>query len=1050
MKILLIGDTHFTPHGLKTYDQRLKEPFFSSLDREYELGQFDCVVFLGDAIDKAGSDFASIEMAYEKFVNDFMVPVIAHLGLSRERCLWIAGNHDVDRKKIIESREIELRSKLITLQTVDRHLELATEPFDDRLKTFSSIREEFYAGTDTTVTPLWMNTAFALDSVSFSLAGLCSAWRCSDDAGQILIGRRQVEEAIVAHSDANIRICAIHHPIEKITEFEQDDINGLIDRTFTIALFGDTHRSDNYSRNTTDGGSIRIAARSLNANESLNDQIKHSIGYTVVDLDEGNNSISVRDYVFDPEKDSFDIHRDDKYALNSDAHLDRFKTIQQTAAVRIVEGQEKTLIPSGTDSKAPTTISELFVHPPIVREEGDGVTQTTQTRVSVDGIRTSAAKVTLLVGLEGSGKTVILTKIFSDALRVLLTVQVVPIFLQFRQLQFGRLQRTAREQLGWSKSQWNDSIDRDRFILLVDDFPLDVRPEVPTDLKTILAKSNWRVVLAGSGDIIQGSLATAALGEEDATDSTYQLFEIKPWGHSEIEELAEKWFHSEYDETPRTVTDSAINSIIFTGLPSTPQSISFIFWIFETDRSYQPENEAVLVDVFLDRVFKKHEINAPKPSVLHYRNKKSLLASLAWCMVVERNGTFELDRNDVIDVFTSHLQKRSLSANPENELSEFLAFSILTESPAGISFRLSCFLHYFVMFHLRTHEKDFAQVLTSDEQVLRFADELVFLSGIDRRPEKILKACTRVVGSLIDDVTTMYTNDVIERQNIDGETDLAVKDRLLSALDTNVTSQRELNKRTDELLKRPSNGPGRIAVQVSQDPLLSLLRMIRTTSKILRYSDEMADPEEKKRILHLLVHASALVIRKLDPAIREVISELPSEERQRALNQLDFLLKSPEVFVSVVLQRSLSGPLSVVIQDAWESRGNVSKAVDPFEYYLESELFRGSLERVEDSFSHLRDVLEEQPKPWIIRSVLKSIAFDIFSIPRERVGSHPLLQVLAHAYCFANGLNASERGRIYADLVARVRKSAYTGSKGTGTKRLSLRIDGHSESDSSH
>lgn len=67
-----------------------------SMDEIQEDRGIDLVIFTGDLIDKGGASFGDINTAFKKFEEVVITPILEKLKLSKDRFVFIPGNHDTE------------------------------------------------------------------------------------------------------------------------------------------------------------------------------------------------------------------------------------------------------------------------------------------------------------------------------------------------------------------------------------------------------------------------------------------------------------------------------------------------------------------------------------------------------------------------------------------------------------------------------------------------------------------------------------------------------------------------------------------------------------------------------------------------------------------------------------------------------------------------------------------------------------------------------------------------------------------------------------------
>ena len=198
--------------------------------------------------------------------RQFFDDLLRTAGLGKDRLFLVPGNHDADRSLVTRGAQAigaaltDRDSANAVLDTPDdRRLMMARfqgykafvndylaacQPFDDE--------RYFY------VRPL------DLDGVRVALLGLNSAWLCASDedkAKGLLIGERQARAALdeAGRLGAGLKIALLHHPFDRLREFDQNDSATLLSDSCQFILHGHLHRTAAAQLTTPDGSATVLA-----------------------------------------------------------------------------------------------------------------------------------------------------------------------------------------------------------------------------------------------------------------------------------------------------------------------------------------------------------------------------------------------------------------------------------------------------------------------------------------------------------------------------------------------------------------------------------------------------------------------------------------------------------------------------------------------------------------------------------------------------------------------------------------------------------------------
>ena len=219
MKILHLSDLHIDKNIIQ--DQRIVlRALFADIAREIDdQGAFDLVFFSGDLIAKGAYSAENVEIAKKEFLQ----PLLATTQIDSSKFFMVPGNHDVDLKSqsgILASAQLNLGNN----EAVSRHLTEVIQPNGPKtgLEQFNDIYSEWIMAAPEVANSHYRTYKFRIGSLKVGLAALNSAWRSTGaaqdaDYGRLLVGAKQVDDALESLRDVDILLALQHHPINWMT-----------------------------------------------------------------------------------------------------------------------------------------------------------------------------------------------------------------------------------------------------------------------------------------------------------------------------------------------------------------------------------------------------------------------------------------------------------------------------------------------------------------------------------------------------------------------------------------------------------------------------------------------------------------------------------------------------------------------------------------------------------------------------------------------------------------------------------------------------------------
>lgn len=223
-----------------------------SMDEIQEDRGIDLVIFTGDLIDKGGASFGDINTAFKKFEEVVITPILEKLKLSKDRFVFIPGNHDTEndigkqymKKGFLGENPHDDYEKIISIKNSPKNQDIVrvrTKAFKDfeRLYYTENLREAYQCGD------FESNFKFDIEGRKIGITSLNSVWFCGlDDDKKLFLGTDQITNSQAFLSDCNIKIVASHIGYDLFTEAERKHAKEAIAHCYDLNLSGHTHSLD--------------------------------------------------------------------------------------------------------------------------------------------------------------------------------------------------------------------------------------------------------------------------------------------------------------------------------------------------------------------------------------------------------------------------------------------------------------------------------------------------------------------------------------------------------------------------------------------------------------------------------------------------------------------------------------------------------------------------------------------------------------------------------------------------------------------------------------
>lgn len=335
MRIVQLSDIHLSKLNLEDFRNYYLDALLCDLKTFNNEKKIDVILFTGDLVDKGGDSIGT--ECYDVFRDEFISPLIDRLPISKDKILFIPGNHDVNREQIDRDNEYYLVNNLTKEKANEELKEIRTNfnRTNNRIKKFKEFEKVFHLENHNYLYS--NNESLAIDSdgdgkVGFALIN--DSWRCSSalKQEQHFIGFNQLFNAnkYFKENKTDINIAVFHHPLEALNVFESEEIDNILkSQNFDIAIFGHSHEHKFESLISANGGFVALNGRSAFNNPSEKGA-KYQPGYNILDIDLKSKSyklfarkfIKSTGYRFDKDVDSLP---DGVYEGSFDKRNDYFK-----------------------------------------------------------------------------------------------------------------------------------------------------------------------------------------------------------------------------------------------------------------------------------------------------------------------------------------------------------------------------------------------------------------------------------------------------------------------------------------------------------------------------------------------------------------------------------------------------------------------------------------------------------------------------------------------------------------------------------------------------
>ncbi|MER1987462.1 MAG: metallophosphoesterase [Solibacillus sp.] len=752
MRIVHLSDFHLQMGTLRDFEKYVIKPLITELKQLHQDKNIDFITFTGDLIDKGGSSFNSVDDAFLEFEIQVIEKITLELGIPKNRFLIVPGNHDIIRNADLKATEIGLRYQLDSLESINELL-MNDEEFTastKRIEKFKEFEKVLYKDSQQTeVTNLETTHIHRINDLNIGIACLNSSWRCYDsdeDPKYVLIGEKQVMDAIDKIEACDVKIALVHHPFDEISNIERKFIRERILTNFDLVLSGHVHREDSFKYSNLYGSTILSTAPASWTGNLRLFSTEHVNGFTLIDYNHLNDcKLAFKKYShgklkFIKNTEIGDENGEEHYFFPDTKTLTDRKRIKQ-----IIEDISKVhcatldehLLTFNTDTAAPKKINDLFVLPKLIKKNEDvieeNLTELTEDAYTISELCETEENL-MLLGVKESGKTILLDKILLEYTTGYEKYGKVPVYLNFEEINGTEIDTVISKYINVGiREIRNGDFELGNIVLLIDNIKFEERYRKILD-KLFMFFSKYPNVKSIITCTSNGEEEIPLEAIEEPLFKLFNVIYVKQFNTKEIKELMFKWFADKKEYiTKRDNLDKVIKTFTALNLPRTPLAVSMFLWIIEKQENYSPVNNSQMLENFLERLFAKADTYTVYSSTFTYKNKESMLTDIAYKMYEENNIQYRLSYGELRSYVESSLKEKMFDFDVDVILEHFINKGIFTleivENIKYIRFKFGCFFQFYLMKNFDKNPT-FKRYVLTDDNYLNFIDELDYYSGL--------------------------------------------------------------------------------------------------------------------------------------------------------------------------------------------------------------------------------------------------------------------------------------------------------------------------------
>ncbi len=848
-------------------------------DLQKQCDENTLLFFTGDLIDKGAKNFKEKEKSFYFFECLFIDKILEACPFLRGKIFIVPGNHDVYRDKIDQYSESGLKSSLDNVKKLDEFIQSnrVESTHLGRLQDYKKWETKFYEKYNNKPSNNFEFTYnLQLNKYKVGITCLNSSWLCKDDTDKenILLGKNQIDNSISNIQDCHVKLALSHHPLEFFKEFDREALKISIYKNYDILFTGHVHElASSYTQDLL--GNIFISI----ANSTIGDfpsERKYVNGYSIIKLYPNEKIVACyRKYIetnntFVPNTDIGTEDGTKTFNILKDNTLKLFESNQ-----RIVEGIESRffdklndhIITSSNYTGVSCTIDGLFVEPTILNNPQGNYNVEDTIKYTISSIINSANNF-IIYGMKESGKTILLDKMFIEATRKFNQLNKIPILLNFNDFKDKDIVRVIREFISVSSSEIQDFLKSNSIIIFIDDIYFNEKSLSQIDkLKRLIIDYPNVQFIATANLSTETIMPIDYLGHNDIFKAN--IIFIQNFGSKEIKQLIQKWYAGKEVDLQENM-EKLIRSFADFGLPKNPLSVTLFLWIFEKQEK-RPINNSVLVELFIENILEKTNIENIYSEIFDFTNKKRLLSFIARRMndIGDSDYNYAVDYVDLLDFIKNYLLSR-FTGQPQKVLDDFIKRGILTcEGDNLVRFKSAFIFHYFLALHF-DYDPSFKEYVFTDDNYLNYIEEITYYTGLKRDDIHVLKYTQEKLiyafGEFNQDIKLNYKKvDKVLESKKEGTITFQIDEKKAAS---KLTEQQMDEMYDDSLTIIPVSKVIEKKEKSNQDTKKQIDKVLKLACNVLKNSEDVDDFEYKKLAYQNVITSSiSLLIQFRDSLI---------------------------------------------------------------------------------------------------------------------------------------------------------------------------------------
>ncbi|URN82796.1 metallophosphoesterase [Acetobacterium wieringae] len=836
--ILHLSDFHTSQESI-TKLSRLNKIFIDDAKTvsAEKKAKIEILCITGDMI----NDGSKGSVEYDLFFENILLPIIEELHIPEERVFIVPGNHEVDTKKINEFTESGMISTLIDKEKINGFMKNLENENIKRITEFNEFNKLFKKEKEIVINQLASCYITKVGSLEIGLACINSAWRSSGrggiEKGLMIIGENQVRECANALDECDIKICMFHHPTSWLADCEQLNVEKQLNG-FDMVLNGHIHELD--SKHITDF----IGETLYNVTGKFDNSCDYYNGYSFLAINPNSYNCNIVARHFQDKRNCYEkaahLNSTGEFSIDlksKDKDKQNAYLIVNSINTPFMEYANSYLVTNVVEGYNKNTFDQLFIEPKFkllteykkeLTVEHDSV-ENVELETGIDEQCDKEIKLKELFlddnnyfinGKKEIGKTTLLHYFVKHFCENFKTFGKVPIIIECLGQKFRG--NTPIEKLIQTfimnyadndfKINMNDIIcllNKGLVIVLFDNFDSLKKDSDEKSIKSI------NEFLSNYPNCRYFFTEDETIRNFDYEDELYIACQYKKiymqsMSKNQIRSLTERLIGISDSEKCTPIVDKLLTCFQNTNLPKTPFVTSLILSVCKENKTFEPVNEAIIMDNFMEILLEKISAGDAIRSQYDYNLKIDFLQYLV--MEMKKNNRFYFSCLEFNQITLDYHKYHGFDLRSSQFNTLFFKKNILLQDDEKIKFRYSCMIEYLIAKKAKDNT-DFLDEIMCEDRYLDYYNELVFYTGLVKNGKGILAYIENIFENLLNnyesildeltDYNIMFQHTITKEKL---ETELLAEKRLTIEERDEITDKNDNSSQDDSINKKRVEG----------------------------------------------------------------------------------------------------------------------------------------------------------------------------------------------------------------------------------------------------